>query len=680
MATLCRWVLLLASAALAGGMAILGLQYPFLVLLAVGAATWRRFGAWRGSLSSHGTARLAGMLDLAGMLGERGLILGRASYLAGPTKWQAVRCLLSRRIPSALACRLAFAGLFGKADRGLIRVKDYVHLLTCAPAGAGKSVAAIIPNLLSHLGSAVVLDPKGELYEKTAEHRRTRLGHRIVRLDPFGVAGPAETADTLSPPDFIDQNDPGFLDEVRSLADMLVVRTGNEPDPHWNDSAVLVLAAFISFVCGCEPDVSNRNLGLVRDLVSSRLAFTESIAAMRTVKDFGGVVAKFGELLGWFVDRELGSVMSSVNRHTAWMDSPAVAASLSRSSFDPRWLRAGRVTVYLILPHDKLTTLAPLMRCWLGTILRVATKHGASERNPVLFIVDEAAHLGRMQAIQDALTLLRGYGIRMWLFFQSLDQLKVCYGEHAPVMLDNLSTQQFFGINSFDTADHLSQRLGDATILVESINRGTSTSRPIRSGTAEGAGNVTTSESYNVGPQGRRLIRPEEWLVLPESVGIVFHKNLPPIATELVRHYEAPEFANGGTGRGRRLGLPALAASLLVLVASLGGSALLLAVPGLLQQAAFDPRPGVATLGMSTSGMARPVVARPGQRPVGRPPSSYPLPRLSDPSNWRRPAASPVPASGPVVDWDFDGRVWQRRPDGSRVQISGPPLPGRSGR
>ena len=679
MATLCRTVLLLAGSALAAGVAILGLQYPFLVLLMVGGAAWRRMNAWRGSLASHGTARLAGLFDLVGMLGERGLILGRASYIGPPTKWQALRCLLSPRIPSAFACCMAFAGFFGRAYHGLIRVKDYVHLLTVAPAGAGKSVAAIIPNLMSHPGSVVVLDPKGELYEKTAEHRRTRLGHRVFRLDPMGTAGPADTSDTLNPLDFIDENDPGFLDEVRSLADMLVVRQGTETDPHWNDSAVLVLAAFMAFVCGCEPDAGKRTLGLVRDMVSSRNVFTEAIAAMRAVEGFGGVIAKFGELLGWLVDRELGSVMSSVNRHSAWMDSPAVARSLSRSSFDPRWLRAGRVTIYLILPHDKLSTLAPLMRCWLGTIMRVATKHGATERNPVLFIIDEAAHLGRMDAIKQALTLMRGYGIRVWLFFQSLDQLKACYGEHAPEMLDNLSTQQFFGINSFETADHLSQRLGDATILVESLNRGTSTSRPVRSGTAEGAGNVTTSEGYNVGPQGRRLIRPEEWLVLPDSVGIVFHKNLPAIATKLVRYYDAPEFAGGGTGQGRRLGLPSVAASLLVLVASLGGTGLLLAVPGLLQQAAFDPRPGVSTPGVATPGY--PVSRRSPAGAARLPAGPRPLPRLAGPENQRLNALMKTqrPAN-PELEWDFEGRVWQRRPNGGRVQIGGPPLPGRSGR
>ena len=659
MARLCRALLLLAGSIVASGLALVGLQYPYLCLLVVGAAGWRRFNTWRGSGTSHGTSRLAGLLDLAGMLGHRtGLILGRASLAGVPSRWLAFRSLISPKIPAALACRLAFAAFLRRPDRGLLRIRDYVHLLTVAPAGAGKSVASIIPNLKSFLGSVVVIDPKGDLYEQTAKFRRERLGHKVFRFDPFGIAGPAETTDTLNPLDFIDENDPGFLDEVRTVADMLVVRKGTESDPHWNEWSIVILASFMSFVCGCEPDAAKRNLGLVRDIVSSREVYSEAMKAMREVQGFGGVIAKFGELLGWLIDRELGSVMSSVQRHTAWMDSPAVAACLSRSSFDPRWLRAGPVTVYLILPHDKLTTLAPLMRVWLGTILRVVTKGGATEKNPVLFIIDEAAHLGKMQALQDALTLMRGYGIRIWLFFQSLDQLKVTYGENAGVMLDNLGTQQYFGINSFSTADDLSKRIGDATILLESINRNRSSSRPSNPMAPDG-GTVSTGQGVNVAEQGRRVIRPEEILVLPDSVSLTFHKNLPPIAAELVRYYDAPEFARGGTGQDRRLGLSALAASALVLVASLGFAGLMLALPSpdTLRQAAGTPR-----LRREPAASSR----------------SYSVPHL--PLVPATPARRPVATTVPEWDWDLTGRVWRQRPDGTRQLMSGPLKLGRSGR
>lgn len=441
---------------------------------------------------------------------------------------------------------------------------------------------------------------------------------------------------------------------------MFVVPKGTESDPHWNEWAVVILTDFISFICGCEPDAGKRNLALLRDIVSSRHVYGEAMKAMQQVEGFGGLIAKFGDLLTWLVDRELASIMSSVQRHTTWMDTPQVAASLSKSSFDPRWLRRGRVSVYLILPHDKLSTLAPLMRCWLGTILRLTTKHGATEKNPVLFIVDEAAHLGKMEVLQNALTLMRGYGIRIWLFFQSLDQMKVCYGEHASVMLDNLATQQFFGINSLETADYLSKRLGDTTILVESRNGSTSSSRPNRSGSPEGGGSTTSSHGYNLAEQGRRVIRPEEWLVLPDSVAIVFHKNRPPIVAEMVRYFDAPEFARGGTGRSRGLGVPALAASLLVLAASLGFAGLMLALP--------SPE----TLRQASSVPVRRV------RREAASPRSYSVPQLTyvPPP----PASRPAKQAGPDWDWDFEGRVWQRQADGSMKLISGKRKPGGSGR
>jgi type IV secretion system protein VirD4 len=43
-----------------------------------------------------------------------------------------------------------------------------------------------------------------------------------------------------------------------------------------------------------------------------------------------------------------------------------------------------------------------------------------------------------MQALEDAVTLMRGMGIRLWLFFQSREQLKKCFGDNAGTVLDNL--------------------------------------------------------------------------------------------------------------------------------------------------------------------------------------------------------------------------------------------------
>ncbi len=59
------------------------------------------------------------------------------------------------------------------------------HLLTVARTRTGKSLTTIIPNLLRYQGSAVVLDPKGELYAATSKWREKKVGpvYRLAPLD-----------------------------------------------------------------------------------------------------------------------------------------------------------------------------------------------------------------------------------------------------------------------------------------------------------------------------------------------------------------------------------------------------------------------------------------------------------------------------------------------------------------
>ena len=45
------------------------------------------------------------------------------------------------------------------------------------------------------------------------------------------------------------------------------------------------------------------------------------------------------------------------------------------------------------------------------------------EENSTLMLLDEAAQLGTLPQLRQAITLLRGYGVRVWSFWQDLSQL-----------------------------------------------------------------------------------------------------------------------------------------------------------------------------------------------------------------------------------------------------------------
>lgn len=70
-------------------------------------------------------------------------------------------------------------------------------------------------------------------------------------------------------------------------------------------------------------------------------------------------------------------------------------------------------------------------------------------------MVDEAAQLGRMSALVECVTLLRGYGVRTWTFWQSKNQLEKIYGLDADVILDNCGVVQIFGPNNHKMAESL---------------------------------------------------------------------------------------------------------------------------------------------------------------------------------------------------------------------------------
>ncbi len=291
----CRLLLMAATVCCVAGIVVLGVRYPPVGAIVLAFAVWCRMRGWSGSGWTHGTARWSGLLDLARnrLLAKHGLIFGRVCA-DPPLGSQALRLLFSRRVGAELACRIFLAAFASRKwiNDCLVRLGRFTHIRTVAPTGRGKGVSVIIPNLLAYRRSVVVTDPKGENFKITAAHRKKKFRQRIIRLDPFGLCGAG--SDTFNPLACIDEKAKDFLDQCRDVANMLVVRAGTEPDPHWNDAAELIITAMIAFICGCEPDHAKRNLSTFRALVSSRQRFAKAVEVMQQVEGFDGVIERLG--------------------------------------------------------------------------------------------------------------------------------------------------------------------------------------------------------------------------------------------------------------------------------------------------------------------------------------------------------------------------------------------------
>jgi type IV secretion system protein VirD4 len=161
-------------------------------------------------------------------------------------------------------------------------------------------------------------------------------------------------------------------------------------------------------------------------------------------------------------------------------------------------------------------------------------------KGKVQFVLDEAASLGQMDAIGDALDKYRGYGVRLLLLYQSVGQLKRCWPEGQDQTLLSNVTQVFFGVNDYQTAEYVSNRLGKETIVVDSggTSDGGSEQSSIGAGGLSQSCGASWNDNRNWSQAARELLRPEEVLALDERAAITFAPGLPPIWTWLLRYYE----------------------------------------------------------------------------------------------------------------------------------------------
>lgn len=516
-------VLLLAYLA---ALVIYLVPYAWLVVVAIGVVMLCR-KTYR--YTAYGTARWADAIDIPHMLEGNGLIVG---HIEGkPSKRHGLMALFDSRLSAKDACQKFLLACQRKQPKHLVRLTKAVHTAVFAPTGVGKGVSCVVPFLLTSRDSCVVVDFKGENARLTADARR-KMGHKVVLLDPFRIT--TQEPDSFNPLQFIDKDSSTALDDCRDLAEALVVRTGQEKEPHWNDSAEVWIAAMTAVVA-CFAEDGDKSLQAVRALLTNPHKMAAAIKLMCESDAWDGMLSRLGHQLTHFKDKELASTLTTTNRFLRFLDTLAISESTKQSSFNPADLLTGKLTVYLILPPEHMRAQSPLLRLWIGSMLRAVVKGGLQETTKVHFVLDEAASLGHMDALDDAVDKLRGYGVRLQLYFQSLGQLKKCFPEGQDQTLLSNVTQVFFGVNDPQTAEYVSNRLGEETILVESGGTGSSTSWQA---SQQGSSSYSTSTSNNWQQLGRKLLKPEEVAALPERVAITFTPGVPPIWTWLVRYYE----------------------------------------------------------------------------------------------------------------------------------------------
>ena len=323
--------------------------------------------------------------------------------------------------------------------------------------------------------------------------------------------------------------------------------------------------------------MQNRTLGTVREyLTLPPERFRELLTLMQESRGANGLVARAANRFLGKADREAAGVLSGAQRHTHFLDSPRIAASLARSDFRFADLRHRLTTVFLVLPPNRMDAYSRCLRLLVSEALQAIARDAEAASapqtaagatggpqaasgtpqaptepltapsafpalsaplarpsghsrllTPALFLLDEFAALGRLEAVERAMGLMAGYGLQLWPILQDLSQLRDLYGTRANTFVANAGVLQVFGVNDVETARWLSQTLGKQTIGYE-----TGTHRP--------GDMLSTSEHVT----GRELLTPDEIMQLPSSLQLLRLQGMPPVLAQKLRYYADPEFAD----------------------------------------------------------------------------------------------------------------------------------------
>jgi type IV secretion system protein VirD4 len=399
------------------------------------------------------------------------------------------------------------------------------HLLTIAPTRAGKGVSAVIPNLLFYGGSMVVNDIKGENYAVTADWRR-QMGHRVLKFAPFD-----DDTDFWNPFDLIEEGDEAWED-VRTFAELLIVDRGGK-DEFWNNEARNLLSGVLLYIVTELPE-EEHTMWTLRHFLTLEAEELELFLREKMLESKTTQVQRAASAFLQGDAKVRAGIMSTLNSHMGIWDSPRLQRMMAKNTYRLPRMLLEPITVYFSIPPGRLDSYAPVIRLFMGTLIKHFSGYTRKGDYPVLFMLDEFPALGRMKVIEEGITYMAGYGISFWLFAQDLKQLAAVYGDKANSIIANCAVKQFFGAADVETAQMVSLMCGETTTPTISYSN--------EDGLTINNGNLTLSSG------ARPLMTPNEIMNFPANSQLLFYRGQQVISAVKFNYLEDPIFRhNDGT-------------------------------------------------------------------------------------------------------------------------------------
>ena len=413
--------------------------------------------------------------------------------------------------------------LLGKDKRGYLIADGYQHALLFAPTGSGKGVGFVIPNLLFWEDSVVVHDIKLENYDLTSGWRKKK-GQEVFVWNP---AQPDGISHCYNPLDWISSKPGQMVDDVQKIANLIMP----EQDFWYNEARSLFVGVVLYLLA--VPEKVKSFGEVVRTMRSDDVVYNLAVVLDTIGKKIHPVAYMNIAAFLQKADKERSGVISTMNSSLELWANPLIDTATASSDFNIQEFKRKKVTVYVGLTPDNLTRLKPLMQVFYQQATEFLCRTLPSDDEPygVLFLMDEFPTLGKMEQFQTGIAYFRGYRVRLFLIIQDTEQLKGIYEEAGMnSFLSNSTYRITFAANNIETANLISQLIGNKTVNQESLNR------------PKFLDLNPASRSLHISETQRALLLPQEVIMLPRDEQILLIESTYPIKSKKIKYYEDKNF------------------------------------------------------------------------------------------------------------------------------------------
>lgn len=352
--------------------------------------------------------------------------------------------------------------------------ESFQNVCCIARVGAGKTSRYIIPNVLEKASSKcsmVINDPKGEVYEATSAHLKSK-GFRVIVIDPEDL----ESSSCFNP--LLEAQNAVELDQI---AEILVKCGGNSEgkDSFWENGAIRFVSVFLQCLKNTEIDNPHYNTlanlyYLFQNFGSDGSALDDWMAKYSVDPNDPLDRRLWNEWKGVLTGNEEGVQSFVLNAITALkaLSNKNLALLTSRSDFKLEEIRQTKTVIYVITPPQLMSYYAFLISLFFRSVFNACMRKMPDRKTlPVFLLYDEFGHSTIPHFVETANTI-RAYKVSLSIVLQSISQLGSKYGQRdANSILGGFATYLCYSGSDPETASFFERIIGKTRITQKPKNQ-----------------------------------------------------------------------------------------------------------------------------------------------------------------------------------------------------------------